>query len=274
MVLEKEMMVYKAENKINGKIYIGKTINSFAKRKSGHKYNAFKCSSKYPFHSALRKYGFENFEWSIIDTAENEDKLNGKEVYWIKFYNTTNKKYGYNLTNGGDGISGWKHSEKTKRKYSEDRRGEKHPMYGKHHSEESKKKLSESLKGKYIGEKSYFFGKKFLGIDNLFFGKTHTKEVRLKISEANKNRKPISEETRLKMSESRKGKKYFDFKGEKNPFYGKKHSEESKKKISNNHARPWIDRKHTEETKLKMAKARKKYWENKKNEHISNNPGI
>lgn len=49
------------------------------------------------------KYGKDNFVCELIDTTSSLKELNNKEIYWISFYNSTNRNIGYNLTNGGDG---------------------------------------------------------------------------------------------------------------------------------------------------------------------------
>ena len=51
------------------------------------------------FYKALRKFGFENFEFKIIEEC-NPDELNNKEIYWVNFYNSYHN--GYNMTPGGD----------------------------------------------------------------------------------------------------------------------------------------------------------------------------
>ena len=48
----------------------------------------------------MRKYGVENFDFSIIEECE-EPYLDEREAYWIKYYNSHNKEKGYNLTDGG-----------------------------------------------------------------------------------------------------------------------------------------------------------------------------
>lgn len=257
------MIIYKAENIINGYIYIGKTVVSLAKRKSKHKYDSKNNYKNNYFHNALNKYGFDNFKWSIIDTAENEKELNEKEIFWISEYRKNCEVY--NSTIGGDGISGWHHSVETKQKMSENRKGEKHPMFGKKLSPEHIEKLSVLKKEKNIGKNNYFYGKKFFKEDNPFYGKTHTDETKKKISEANK-KKIITEETRLKMSKSGKGRKRSEdtkLKMSENRK-GKTLSYETRKKISENHAKAWMGKTHSEETKIKMSESRKKYWEEKR----------
>lgn len=92
-------IVYCATNKINNKKYIGQTVRELERRKQEHISNA-KSNGKYAFHYALRNYGEENFEWGIIDTANNIEELDEKERYWIKFYNTY-LDGGYNMALGG-----------------------------------------------------------------------------------------------------------------------------------------------------------------------------
>ena len=52
-------------------------------------------------NNAFKKYGFENFKFEIIDTAEIIEELNNKEINYIYEYNSTDKNIGYNLEYGG-----------------------------------------------------------------------------------------------------------------------------------------------------------------------------
>lgn len=96
------MIIYKAANKINGKIYVGQTINSLEHRKSGHERDA-RCEKKNTvyFHNALLKYGFENFNWEVLKECTSQEELDYYEDYYIKEYDSTNKEKGYNLKSGG-----------------------------------------------------------------------------------------------------------------------------------------------------------------------------
>lgn len=62
----------------------------------------------------MNKYGFDNFLFEKLDESDDINELNEKEMFWIKYYNSNNKKYGYNLDSGGK--SGGKKSDETKRK--------------------------------------------------------------------------------------------------------------------------------------------------------------
>ena len=112
------MLIYKVTNLINNKIYIGKTKKSLEIRKRSHIKRMQSPKGK-PlfFQRALKKYGLDNFKWEVLlEGCMSDEELCEKERYYIKFYNSNNRKNGYNLTEGGDGVrrKGWKHYEKTK----------------------------------------------------------------------------------------------------------------------------------------------------------------
>lgn len=94
--------IYKITNKINNHSYIGQSVN-IEKRWIAHK-NVWKNQSEhtyqYPLYRAIRKYGLENFDFSILEEC-NFSELDDREKYWIKFYDTV--KNGYNQTIGGLG---------------------------------------------------------------------------------------------------------------------------------------------------------------------------
>lgn len=92
------------KNKINGKVYIGKTIN-WKGRVLGHKSSA--KNPKYHFGRALRKYGWDNFERIRLVDDVPEEKLPELEKKYIKLHNSKNPAFGYNLTEGGEGMSGY-----------------------------------------------------------------------------------------------------------------------------------------------------------------------
>ena len=110
------MIIYKAVNLINNKIYIGQTINSLEYRKNQHFRDSVSENRRKTnyFHNAIYKYGKDNFVFEVIDSADNEKELNEKEQYWIAHYKSNIKDYGYNLDSGGK--SGGRKSEATKEK--------------------------------------------------------------------------------------------------------------------------------------------------------------
>jgi len=116
--------IYKATNKITGKIYIGFDSN-WPKRKKRHLSDSFNNTSRGyndVFHKAIRKYGKDSFEWEIIyQSLDGEYCKNIMEKHFISEYNSfINEKNsnGYNMTLGGDGMLGFKHSQESKNKNS------------------------------------------------------------------------------------------------------------------------------------------------------------
>lgn len=132
--------VYKITNKVTNKIYIGITNQGSGARYRHHWYES-RIGEPSPIHRSMAKYGEDNFTLEIIDFADTYDELKEKEKYWIKQYNSTDKSIGYNLTEGGDGTFGRKHSEETKDKIRQKALGRKV-------SEETKRKMSETKLGK------------------------------------------------------------------------------------------------------------------------------
>ena len=109
-------IVYSYTNLINGKKYIGQTINP-EQRKSAHKssYQNEK-DQEYDslFHRALRKYGWNNFKYEVLIEDDNLDLINELEAFYINFYNTKTPN-GYNILDGGRNVRRVL-SEKTKEK--------------------------------------------------------------------------------------------------------------------------------------------------------------
>ena len=91
--------IYKIENTINNFVYIGQTIQSNPMIRWKDHYNAFLYGSNYPLYKDMRTLGVENFTFQIIETNIPENKLDEKEQFYIKKYNST--KNGYNILLGG-----------------------------------------------------------------------------------------------------------------------------------------------------------------------------
>ena len=209
--------IYKYTNKVNGKVYIGRTCTTLKKR-AGSKGRGYE--SCWHFYNAIQKYGWENFEPEILEERLTNKEATDKELYYINYFDSSNKDKGYNIINDLRGSTCWTDE---KRKSRSDRfKGKNNPMYGRILSQEERAKISERTRGE----------------NNPFFGRHHTEETKQKISENNKEYykthknwaygKKMNEETRKKLSASKKGK----YCGKESPRYGKKHTEESKRKMS------------------------------------------
>ena len=100
--------IYKFTNKTNGKIYIGQT-NNIQKRKNGHRSESFNEKSagyNLPFHAAIRKYGWENFNFDILEEicdGESQEYIDEREIFFIQYYHSLKDENGYNITLGGQG---------------------------------------------------------------------------------------------------------------------------------------------------------------------------
>ena len=108
--------IYKITNNINGKVYIGQTIRSLQERLNEH------IAAKSVIGYAIRKYGKDNFRIELLEEVEI-DKIDEREIYWIEFFNSTNKHEGYNISTGGAGVHGYHHSDVTKQVISEYSKG-------------------------------------------------------------------------------------------------------------------------------------------------------
>lgn len=112
-------IIYKATNKVNGKVYIGQTIRTLNIRWKGHISEA-KSRENCPFHCAINKYGAENFFVEKLCDCYTQEELNKKEVYYTDFYQAWIEQNGYVCKAGkGRGTT----SESTKEKISKAGKG-------------------------------------------------------------------------------------------------------------------------------------------------------
>ena len=99
----------------NRKVYIGKTVN-LKNRLRAHR-RPCRGNSKYPVSRAFRKYGWDEVTKIILEQFNDEDTdayMSEREVYYIKHYGAYGKG-GYNCTKGGEGVTGFRHSEETRK---------------------------------------------------------------------------------------------------------------------------------------------------------------
>lgn len=92
--------IYVIRNKINDKVYIGQTHVSLKLRFNNH-LSAARRGLGYVIGKAIRKHGEENFYIELLEECLIEE-LNDREIYWIRFFNSTNNKFGYNMSIGGN----------------------------------------------------------------------------------------------------------------------------------------------------------------------------
>jgi group I intron endonuclease len=220
-------IIYRITNTVNGKCYVGQTIQGLVKRWRGHCYAATRGSVTY-LHKAIQKYGSVLFTVELVEETTVE-QLNDRERYWIAEFQPA-----YNMTEGGEGTRGHSpsaehrfkiskanngkiHTPETRAKISMALRGEKNPNYDKILSQEHKDKLLESRRGK---SHSLEARNKLRDINR---GKILSAETRSKISNARRGN-PLSEKHRQKIGEAIRGNKH--------PLYGKSCSAETRAKIS------------------------------------------
>lgn len=112
--------IYRFTNLINGKIYIGKSIEP-ERRRVNHLTSA-NSGSTTAFHRAIRKYGIDEFSFEIIDdSATNNHEHNILERYFIERNNSCTVDIGhngYNMTRGGDGVDSESGTKIQKERYA------------------------------------------------------------------------------------------------------------------------------------------------------------
>lgn len=117
--------VYTITNNINNKIYVGKATNP-QKRWKKHVWISQQNANEEPqfslVHAAIKKYGENNFTFKVVCDCQSEKHALEIEKYFISELKITHQLY--NLTDGGQGSSGFQHSDETKQKMSNMRQGE------------------------------------------------------------------------------------------------------------------------------------------------------
>lgn len=231
------MLIYKITNIKNNKIYIGKTQQSIKKRWNKHILCARKKINRY-LYDAMNYYGYENFIIEEIDKANNKEELDKLEKQYISKYKSSDREFGYNMTEGGDGGS---------------------------MSDESIKKAKETrLKNNGgVWQTKEALKKSANGIRNFYKNNPHrpaySDEWKENISKSVKHKWETDSEFRERSIKNchMRGKK-----GDKHHFFGKKHSEESKKKIGQSHLGKTTSDKHKQVVKEK--------WIGNKNPNFKN----
>lgn len=98
----------------SGKIYIGQTRQLKARY---YKYQCLNCKTQTKIYNSIKKHGWGSHLFEVIDFVDEGDTITiaEKEIYWIDFYKSNFCKYpksnGLNLTDGGAGPNGYKHTK-------------------------------------------------------------------------------------------------------------------------------------------------------------------
>ena len=168
--------IYKIQNKINGKQYIGQTSKSFKKRYWSHLWNLRNNSHhNIKLQKQFNKYGEENFVFQVVEAVKDKSTLNELEKKYIKDFDQIQK--GYNIQTGGTDIDLTKYIQSETRK----RVGEKNQkrMKGRKLSEETKKRMRESSRHLSPQEKT------IESVRNYMKNRVVSDETKKKLSEIN-----------------------------------------------------------------------------------------
>ncbi len=214
------------------KKYVGKTIKSIEERFQEHVKNSNKEHRIHShFENALKKYGKENFTSELLEEVENTIWVE-REIYWISEMDSFTN--GYNMTIGGEGTSGFFHSEETKLKMSES-------AMGKVFTDKHKENLSKSKIGVPQSEEhtQAITEGCHRGEDHHYYGKDRDELTKEKISDGLKEYYSNNPSPRIGTKHSSKtkelmSKNHADISGDKNPNYNKKGSD------NHNFGRKWM----------------------------------
>lgn len=179
--------VYCHTNKLNGKRYFGITsMRPEVRWGNGNNYR----SSRH-FNFAIEKYGWDGFTHEVIAEGLTKEEACQMEQDLIREHKTTDDRYGYNLSTGGEsGAAGVVVSDETRAKRSASSKGRRH-------SDESRRKMSEAAKGRTFSQET------LAKMSAAKKGKPLSKEHVRKIADANRG-KSMSEESKAKIRESRR----------------------------------------------------------------------
>lgn len=202
--------VYTVTHLPSGRVYVGQTQQSVERRWKGHHHRA-QAGSRSMFHRALRRHPADQFAWSVVETHATEAAVKRAEVALIAALRARGTKL-YNLTDGGDGTSGYRHGPEALAKMAAVHRGTVL-------TEAHKKKLSDALRNReFSPETRALISASKRGhatsletrakIARSLTGRTLSAETREKVAAAQRGqkRRPRTEEERKTLSDALRGK--------------------------------------------------------------------
>ncbi len=145
------MLVYFIHCRVSGKTYVGQTKDHLEVRWKEHLATAFnRGEHRSVLHSAIRKYGPEAFDLGVLRDDLDKEEADHFEALFITMLGThVSTGCGYNLTSGGEGTVGYRHSEETKNKV----RANPYHTHRPPISEETRKRMSVARKKRVITPK-------------------------------------------------------------------------------------------------------------------------
>ena len=207
--------VYKILNTVNGKFYIGSSVD-IEKRFKQHRTDLNKGIHNNTYlQNAWNKYGANNFEFIVVECVDDIKILRDRETYYIQKTQCTNHNIGYNLLADANIGLGVRASVEVREKISKACTGSKNGNYGRKHTDEELKRMYINRWGAdYVKKPRKAYKRK--SVEEVLFsrkkqgekmrGRFVSEETRRKISEARKGTH-ASESTKAKFSEQRKGSK-------------------------------------------------------------------
>lgn len=190
------------------KLYIGMTNNIKRRWHEGLGYIDSDRKVQLPFANAILKYGWDNIQHIVLMDNLSKEVACECEKYLIAKYKTQDRRYGYNISNGGEGNCGYTHTKEACERLRQ-------ANLGKCLSEETKRKISNSMVGKNTWQK----------------GRKLSQETRDKLSVRRKGH-IVTQETRDKISRTNTGYKHTEEARKKMSEHNCMHREEIRQRIS------------------------------------------
>lgn len=126
---------------VTGKLYVGQHKSPTF---DTHYYGSGKI-----LKNSIQKHSISNFTCQLIESRDSKTQLDEREIYWIEYYHTRDPQIGYNITEGGGGVSGYRFSDEVKEHLSITIRNRNLNLPPEHYQ-----KVSESAKGNKMMNKN------------------------------------------------------------------------------------------------------------------------